>query len=163
MLRGLHPRRLRCALEPRRRNLGLPVSRLPIRPLRPRRQWPGEYESEAPRRRLITPHAKPARSLQPAQPLSIWLPHDAISVDTHLQPAKHGAISVDQKHGASASVFFGDSMNRSFEMLESRTMLSAAALTDGTLLITGDNGVTNQISVALNADGINLDVSLASN
>jgi Ca2+-binding RTX toxin-like protein len=52
-------------------------------------------------------------------------------------------------------------MNRSFEMLESRTMLSAAAVTDGTLLITGDNGVTNQISVALNADGLNLDVSTA--
>jgi Ca2+-binding RTX toxin-like protein len=54
-------------------------------------------------------------------------------------------------------------MNRSFEMLESRTLLSSAALTDGTLLITGDNGVTNQISVALNADGLNLDVSMATN
>ncbi|HEV8378257.1 MAG TPA: calcium-binding protein [Tepidisphaeraceae bacterium] len=54
-------------------------------------------------------------------------------------------------------------MNRSFEMLESRTMLSSAAVTDGTLLITGDNGVTNQISVALNADGVNLDVSTATN
>ncbi|HEV8604006.1 MAG TPA: calcium-binding protein [Tepidisphaeraceae bacterium] len=48
-------------------------------------------------------------------------------------------------------------------MLESRTMLSSAAVTDGTLLISGDNGVTNQISVGLNADGINLDVSMATN
>src|ERR1044071_8671778 len=49
------------------------------------------------------------------------------------------------------------------QVLEPRALLSAAVLSDNTLHITGDNGVTNQISVSLSADGLTVNVSLATN
>src|SRR5690349_3778663 len=49
------------------------------------------------------------------------------------------------------------------QSLESRALLSAAVLSDNTLRVTGDNGVTNQINVSLSADGLSLNVSMATN
>jgi len=49
------------------------------------------------------------------------------------------------------------------QSLESRALLSAAVLSDNTLHVTGDNGVTNQISVSLSADGLSVNVSMATN
>jgi hypothetical protein len=49
------------------------------------------------------------------------------------------------------------------EALERRSLLSAATLTDGLLQVTGDQAVTNQITVGLSVDGNSVEVSMATN